>query len=233
MRWSGCLSRHVWRNLSRSVETLKKLWAEDLSASAIASRLGDVSRNAVIGKVHRLGLAGRVQRGGRKIPQPSQAELDAAVLVEETAEAERLAKIARATEMAEARRQAKAARIALETAKPIAVIAPVSPPIVLAPTPVEVPKVLEFPKTPEPKGVTIFELRNSDKKRGIVGTCKYPLGARLEFAERFCGKPVRNGRPYCPECCSIAYVPMKRRIFAPIAKHNTASLHRVFDAHTN
>ncbi len=41
------------------VELLKKLWSEGLSASQIAGRLGGVTRNAVIGKVHRLGLAGR------------------------------------------------------------------------------------------------------------------------------------------------------------------------------
>ncbi|PWE18833.1 GcrA cell cycle regulator [Marinicauda salina] len=41
------------------VETLKKLWAEGLSASQIAKELGGVTRNAVIGKVHRLGLSGR------------------------------------------------------------------------------------------------------------------------------------------------------------------------------
>lgn len=41
------------------VEQLKKLWAEGLSASQIAGRLGGVTRNAVIGKVHRLGLSGR------------------------------------------------------------------------------------------------------------------------------------------------------------------------------
>ena len=42
------------------VELLKKLWNEGLSASQIAGRLGGVTRNAVIGKVHRLGLSGRV-----------------------------------------------------------------------------------------------------------------------------------------------------------------------------
>ena len=43
------------------VELLKKLWNEGLSASQIAGRLGHgVTRNAVIGKVHRLGLSGRV-----------------------------------------------------------------------------------------------------------------------------------------------------------------------------
>lgn len=41
------------------VELLKKLWSEGLSASQIAGRLGSVTRNAVIGKVHRLGLSGR------------------------------------------------------------------------------------------------------------------------------------------------------------------------------
>ncbi|MEL6362611.1 MAG: GcrA family cell cycle regulator [Pseudomonadota bacterium] len=41
------------------VELLKKLWAEGLSASQIAGKMGGVTRNAVIGKVHRLGLSGR------------------------------------------------------------------------------------------------------------------------------------------------------------------------------
>lgn len=41
------------------VDLLKKLWAEGLSASQIATRMGGVTRNAVIGKVHRLGLSGR------------------------------------------------------------------------------------------------------------------------------------------------------------------------------
>jgi GcrA cell cycle regulator len=41
------------------VNLLRKLWAEGLSASQIAKQLTGVTRNAVIGKVHRLGLAGR------------------------------------------------------------------------------------------------------------------------------------------------------------------------------
>ena len=43
------------------VELLKKLWADGLSASQIAGELGGVTRNAVIGKVHRLGLSGRAK----------------------------------------------------------------------------------------------------------------------------------------------------------------------------
>ncbi len=43
------------------IERLKKLWSEGLSASQIAAELGGVTRNAVIGKVHRLHLSGRVK----------------------------------------------------------------------------------------------------------------------------------------------------------------------------
>ena len=52
------------------VENLKKLWQEGLSASQIAGRLGGVTRNAVIGKVHRLGLSGRVNNTRPKLHRP-------------------------------------------------------------------------------------------------------------------------------------------------------------------
>ncbi len=68
MRWTG-----------DRLELLKKLWAEGLSASQIARRMGDVTRNAVIGKVHRLGLSGREttissERGKRRpaMPKPKR-----------------------------------------------------------------------------------------------------------------------------------------------------------------
>jgi GcrA cell cycle regulator len=49
----------VWTD--ERVEQLKKLWNDGLSASQIAAQLGGVTRNAVIGKVHRLGLSGRTK----------------------------------------------------------------------------------------------------------------------------------------------------------------------------
>ena len=52
------------------VEVLKTLWNEGLSASQIAGRLGGVTRNAVIGKVHRLGLSGRAAPAKPKAVQP-------------------------------------------------------------------------------------------------------------------------------------------------------------------
>jgi len=53
------------------VEILKRLWNEGLSASHIAARLADgVTRNAVIGKVHRLNLSGRAPQPRSSIPRP-------------------------------------------------------------------------------------------------------------------------------------------------------------------
>jgi GcrA cell cycle regulator len=51
------------------VELLKKLWADGLSASQIAAELGGVTRNAVIGKVHRLGLSGRAKSPSSASPR--------------------------------------------------------------------------------------------------------------------------------------------------------------------
>jgi GcrA cell cycle regulator len=55
------------------VELLKKLWADGLSASQIAAELGGITRNAVIGKVHRLGLSGRAKSPSNSTPRPRKA----------------------------------------------------------------------------------------------------------------------------------------------------------------
>src|SRR5512147_74273 len=55
------------------VELLKKLWADGLSASQIAAELGNVTRNAVIGKVHRLGLSGRAKSPATAVPRQRKA----------------------------------------------------------------------------------------------------------------------------------------------------------------
>jgi len=52
------------------VELLKKLWSDGLSASQIAAELGGITRNAVIGKVHRLGLSGRAKSASSASPRP-------------------------------------------------------------------------------------------------------------------------------------------------------------------
>ena len=59
------------------VELLKKLWQDGLSASQIAAQLGGVSRNAVIGKVHRLKLSARQSRA---VSRPMAATVGANAL---------------------------------------------------------------------------------------------------------------------------------------------------------
>lgn len=59
------------------VDTLKSLWSEGLSASQVAKSLGGVTRNAVIGKIHRLGLSGRAAGGVIRrtaLPRPLRPE---------------------------------------------------------------------------------------------------------------------------------------------------------------
>jgi GcrA cell cycle regulator len=55
------------------VELLKKLWSDGLSASQIAAELGGISRNSVIGKVHRLGLSGRAKSPPASVPRQRKA----------------------------------------------------------------------------------------------------------------------------------------------------------------
>ncbi|WP_210496833.1 GcrA family cell cycle regulator [Microvirga antarctica] len=55
------------------VELLRKLWTDGLSASQIATELGNVTRNAVIGKVHRLGLSGREKDKAAAAQRPRKA----------------------------------------------------------------------------------------------------------------------------------------------------------------
>ena len=73
------------------VELLKKLWQDGLSASQIAKQLGGVTRNAVIGKVHRLGLSGRAApskpaRPQFKTPRPVRVATQAPSLPRRIAE---------------------------------------------------------------------------------------------------------------------------------------------------
>jgi GcrA cell cycle regulator len=75
-RAAGVKEAHMgWTD--ERVELLKKLWQDGLSASQIAKQLGGVTRNAVIGKVHRLGLSGRAApskpaRTVFKAPRPAR-----------------------------------------------------------------------------------------------------------------------------------------------------------------
>ena len=55
------------------VAILKKMWLEGNSASEIAKELGNITRNAVIGKVHRLGLSNRDTNIAKSGVSPTKA----------------------------------------------------------------------------------------------------------------------------------------------------------------
>ena len=63
--------RQVMSWTDERVETLKRMWADGQSASQIAKELGGVTRNAVIGKVHRLGLSNRSDEAEAPAPAPA------------------------------------------------------------------------------------------------------------------------------------------------------------------
>src|SRR5690625_800180 len=93
------------------VETLKELWAEGKSASQIAKEMGGVTRNAVIGKVHRLGLSNRAKAAA------AAEEPKAAAKPAETAGAKpKTAAVSKSAEPASAEKTGKKAPEKAETA---------------------------------------------------------------------------------------------------------------------
>jgi GcrA cell cycle regulator len=72
-RHEGKIAMTVLTWTDDRVEQLKKLWEGGLSASQIAAELGNVTRNAVIGKVHRLGLSGRAKSPSSAAPRQRKA----------------------------------------------------------------------------------------------------------------------------------------------------------------
>lgn len=158
------------------IAQLKKLWEEGKSASQIAEILGDgMSRNAVIGKAHRLGLSSR--------PSPlKQAAAAAAPTPAAGAPAAPTPIPAPAAIPAAPLTPPKAAVPASEAAlKPR--------PVAAAPAPAAKPG--------KDGKVSLLELNDR--------ICKWPIGHPDEADFHFCGKPVNPGFPYCGEHCLVAY----------------------------
>ena len=164
------------------VEILKKLWAEGLSASQIANKLGaGVTRNAVIGKVHRLNLAGRQTAPRNTAPR-------------NTVRKERTPGLG-GTRMPS---QPSMPTMGANALKSYA--HPQSNPR-LAPLPE--PKPLRLVDLPKDGRITILHL--SDK------TCKWPIGDPTHEDFCFCGHNPREGSPYCEYHARIAYQPAQER----------------------
>ena len=179
------------------VELLKKMWGEGQSASQIAKELGGVTRNAVIGKVHRLGLSNRTAGASPAKAEPKEKPAPAP-------KAEAKPKPAPKTE------PARPAPAPTAEAKPVVParrqIIPAGQPLPPQPSaneisPEALAKVNEVEK--KAKKLTLMELTEK--------TCKWPVGDPATEDFWFCGLPVEAGKPYCEAHVGVAFQPMSAR----------------------
>jgi len=180
------------------VETLKKLWGEGQSASQIAKELGGVTRNAVIGKVHRLGLSNRA--GGSSSAKPAAKEKPAA-----KAEAPARAKAAARAEKPEPAPAASAAPAPSAIPARKAII-PAGQPLPPQPSANEIsPEALASVREVEKKARKLSLMELTER------TCKWPIGDPATEEFWFCGLTVQQGKPYCEAHVGVAFQPMSSR----------------------
>ena len=192
------------------VEILKKMWAEGQSASQIAKELGGVTRNAVIGKVHRLGLSNRNGGGGtggasaatEAKPKPAKAAAKPSPKPQKAAAAAPQPKEEPAPKP-EPAAEAAPSPVPGSRIKPII---PAGQPLPPQPSANEIdPKALAKVSEVEKKAkkLTLMELTSR--------TCKWPVGDPATDDFWFCGLPSQAGKPYCEAHVGVAFQPMSSR----------------------
>ena len=210
------------------IATLKKMWEGGSTASQIADELGGVSRNAVIGKAHRLGLKARPSpvkpNDPKDKPAPAKADKPAgkaaparaAPAPAPTRPAPRPARPEPATEQTAASAPPAPARPApadtpsqplpnppSETMRIVSVgpggFLRQGPGEQQAPIPPAPPRRL-VPAKPSPEIADKTSLLDLSDK-----VCRWPMGHPGEPDFHFCGQPVNPGFPYCVEHCGRAY----------------------------
>jgi GcrA cell cycle regulator len=189
------------------VETLKKMWGEGQSASQIAKELGGVTRNAVIGKVHRLGLSNRAGSAGaaaKVAPKEKPAAAPAAAAKPAAKPAAPKPKAAPASTPPKEEPELDENGIPISAAR--RAIIPAGQPLPPQPSaneisPEALAKVSEVEKTA--KRLTLMELTEK--------TCKWPVGDPATDDFWFCGLAVQQGKPYCEAHVGVAFQPMSSR----------------------
>ena len=164
------------------VELLKKLWLEGLSASQIAGVLGEgVTRNAVIGKVHRLKLSGRAKpassppRARSAPPRPQQRRVSSPSATSRSSGLGNVMKT-RNTMSSGGGGGAVQGATALKMDEEFAVEMEVAPQAAELFIPVE-------------ERLSLLQLSEE--------TCKWPIGDPLTPDFYFCGQHSEDGKPYC------------------------------------
>ncbi|KUO57302.1 MAG: GcrA cell cycle regulator [Sphingomonadales bacterium BRH_c3] len=194
------------------IATLKKMWEGGATASQIADELGAVSRNAVIGKAHRLGLKSRpspVKANDNKAPAGKAAAKPAAVK-------KPLVKPAASKPIAKpVTNQAVSTDHSADIpSQPVPNPTPDLPKIVSVgpggflrqgpgdqqpPIPPAPPRRL-VPAKPSPAIADKTSLLDLSDK-----VCRWPMGHPGEPDFHFCGEAVNPGYPYCVDHCGRAY----------------------------
>ncbi len=197
------------------VETLTRMWADGASASQIAKELGQVTRNAVIGKVHRLGLSNRVAANGQLegeepvaeaapvVTAPAAASAPAPVEVDEANDEEvEVTSVPDPVEDTEDDEEE-------EEEAPIPFrrqIIPAGQPLPPQPSANEI--------SPEAQAAAL-EVEKAAKRLSLMEltekTCKWPVGDPATPNFWFCGMPVQQGKPYCEAHVGVAFQPMSAR----------------------
>jgi GcrA cell cycle regulator len=186
------------------IDRLKTMWEKGMTASQIAEDLGGVSRNAVIGKAHRLGLQSR--------PSPVKANEPAATPTPKAPPAPRT--VSAAPPPPPPPSPPPAARSFMPVYTPQAPSGPtgaqlrsVGPggflrqgPGDQAPPSTPAPPRRLVPAKPSPEMAGKTTLLDLNDK-----ICKWPLGHPGEPDFHFCGNVVNPGFPYCVQHCGQAY----------------------------
>ena len=196
------------------IDRLKALWTKGMTASHIADELGGVSRNAVIGKAHRLGLQARPSPVKPNEPEPKAKKAKEERPAPAPAPAKPAATEAPRPAPARAEPKPSPAPDTGAAAEPAPRPAPKEPLIrsigpggfvrqgpgdQQAPIPPAPPRRL-VPAKPSPEVADKTGLLDLNEK-----VCKWPIGHPGEPDFHFCGQPSNPGFPYCVAHCGVAY----------------------------
>ena len=191
------------------IDQLKSMWEKGMTASQIADELGGVSRNAVIGKAHRLGLQARpspVREGKEEVAPAASAPVVAPVELE--VEAPRpSAPVPRAPAPERPAAPVAATPSAEPSAPPQPQIRSIGPGGFLRQTPGE--QSAPIPPAPPRRLVPAKPSPEIAGKTSLLDLndriCKWPIGHPGEPDFHFCGVQVNPGFPYCVAHCGQAY----------------------------
>ena len=185
------------------IDRLKKMWHDGATASQIADELGGVSRNAVIGKAHRLGLEQRpspVKPGEEKERKPAPAAAaPAAAKPRADAPAPRAGGPApRLIPLAPGATPRPGTEMQYRSIGPGGFVRQ-GPGDQQAPIPPAPPRRL-VPAKPSPEVADKTSLLDLNDR-----ICKWPMGHPGEPDFHFCGEQANPGFPYCVAHCGVAY----------------------------